>query len=156
MPGPEPPRELPRPEASDLPVPSILQDQPPVAPRPEEPAPPADAPPVPEAPVPPERPPSKVMIPDSAGTRGLIAVRVPAQARVFINGLETKSRGPYREYVSFGLKPGLTYKYEIRAEITRQGRLVNSTRTVYLTAGARKLVALPLEAEPEEAVAALW
>jgi uncharacterized protein (TIGR03000 family) len=75
---------------------------------------------------------------------------------VFINGLETKSRGRYREYVSYGLKPGFTYKYEIRAEITRQGRLVENTGTVYLTAGARKRVAFRLEAEPDEAIAALW
>jgi uncharacterized protein (TIGR03000 family) len=86
----------------------------------------------------------------------LIAVLVPPHARVFINGLETKSRGRSREYVSYGLKPGLTYAYEIRAEMVRQGRLVAHTRTVYLTAGAREQVAFRLDGEPDEAIAALW
>jgi uncharacterized protein (TIGR03000 family) len=125
-------------------------------PEPEAPVAPAGTSPAPAAPVPPERSPTAGIIPDSEGTRGLIGVSVPAEARVFINGLETKSRGSYREYVSYGLKSGFTYKYEIRAEIARQGRLVEDTRTVYLTAGARKQVAFHLEAEPEEAIAALW
>ncbi len=146
--------ELPRPEANDLPVPSLLPDEPAMPSQPEEPGGPAGAPPAPAPPAPVEPGPSARL--KSEGTQGLIAVRVPEEARVFINGLETKSRGRYREYVSYGLKPGFTYKYEIRAEITRRGRLVENTRTVYLTAGARKQVAFRLEAEPEEAIAALW
>jgi uncharacterized protein (TIGR03000 family) len=155
---PAPALELPRPEANELRVPSRLPDEPPMPPRLEEaPGPagtlPAPAPAAPAAP--PVSSPSAGVVPDLEGTRGLIAIRVPAEARVFINGLETKSRGGYREYVSYGLKPGLTYKYEIRAEIARRGRPVQNTRTVYLRAGSRKRVAFRLEAEPDEAIAAL-
>ena len=160
LPEPEPAPALPRPEANELRVPGLLPDQPAVPPQADE---PADVLPVPApatAPVPapaaaPVPGPSAGVVPDSEGTRGLISVWVPAEARVFINGLETKSGGRYRAYASYGLKPGLTYKYEIRAEIARQGRPIENTRTVYLTAGTRERVAFRLEAEPEEAIAAL-
>jgi len=75
---------------------------------------------------------------------------------VLINGFETKSTGEHREYVSYGLKPGFTYKYEIRARIARDGRLVEDSRTIRLTAGARKAVAFRFAPEPEEVIATLW
>jgi uncharacterized protein (TIGR03000 family) len=90
------------------------------------------------------------------GDSGLLTIRVPADAQVVINGLETKSTGSRREYVSYGLKPGLVYRYEIRARIVRNGRLLEDARTVYLTAGARKAVALYSAAKPEESIATLW
>ena len=152
---PAPGLELPRPEANELQVPSRLPDEPAMPPRPEEPPAPAGALPEPAPAAPPASGPSAGILPRSEGTQGLIAVSVPAEARVFINGLETKSRGSYREYVSYGLKPGLRYKYEIRVEIARRGGPLQSTRTLYLTAGDRKRVAFRLEAEPEEAIAAL-
>jgi uncharacterized protein (TIGR03000 family) len=152
---PAPALELPRPQANELRVPSRLPDEPAMPPRPEQPPGPAGTLPEPAPAAPPVSSPSAGVVPRSEGTQGLIAVWVPAEARVFINGLETKSRGSYREYVSYGLKPGLTYKYEIRAEIARRGGPVQNTRTVYLTAGDRKRVAFRLEAEPEEAIAAL-
>jgi len=90
------------------------------------------------------------------GTSALMAIRVPAEAKVFINGLPTKSTGVFRQYVSHGLKPGHTYKYEVRAEITRQGRTVESTRTVFLTAGARQAVALDFDAASTDRLATVW
>jgi uncharacterized protein (TIGR03000 family) len=90
------------------------------------------------------------------GNSGLLAIRVPADAKVVINGLETESTGSQREYVSYGLKPGLVYRYEIRAWIVRNGQVLEDARTVYLTAGARMAVALHSAARPEEAIATLW
>jgi len=87
---------------------------------------------------------------------GRIDIFVPAEARVVINGLETKSTGQHREYVSYGLKAGLTYKYEIRAQIVRQGKRIEDTRTVYLRAGALERVAFSFEPKPGEAIASLW
>jgi uncharacterized protein (TIGR03000 family) len=87
---------------------------------------------------------------------GLLAIRVPADAKVVINGLETESTGSQREYVSYGLKPGLVYRYEIRAWIVRNGQVLEDARTVYLTAGARMAVALHWAARPQEAIATLW
>jgi hypothetical protein len=55
--------------------------------------------------------------------------------------------------VSFGLKPGFSYKYEVRAEIVRDGQLVEEARTVSLTAGERSAVAFGFN-KPAESVAA--
>ena len=77
------------------------------------------------------------------------------KAEVVINGLETRSTGAHRQYVSYGLKPGRTYKYEIRARIVRGGRRIEDTRTVYLQAGARRDIAFRFAPEPDQAIAAL-
>jgi len=87
---------------------------------------------------------------------GVLSISVPAQAKVIINGLVTKSTGAHRQYASYGLKPGFVYKYEIRAQIVRDGRLIEDTSTVHLAAGAHKGVAFRFDPKPEEAVATLW
>jgi uncharacterized protein (TIGR03000 family) len=114
----------------------------------------AEAPPAPAKPTPAE--PQAGVAPAAKQTSGVIGVWVPADARVIINGLETRSTGRHREYVSYGFKPGAVYKYEVRAQIARDGRLIESTRTVYLTAGAHQRVAFHFDAKPEEAIAAAW
>lgn len=122
---------------------------------PAEPEGPAAAPtPAPAVPAPAR--PQAGLAPAAEPTSGVIGVWVPAKARVVINGLETTSTGPYREYVSHGLKPGAVYPYEIRAQIARDGRLIEKIRTVYLTAGAHQRVAFQFEAKPEQAIAARW
>lgn len=80
---------------------------------------------------------------------GQITIWVPSDARVTINGYRTSSTGERRVYVSHGLRPGLTYKYEIQAEVIRNGRAVQQTRTVYLTAGSVSQLAFVLEGTPE-------
>jgi len=62
-------------------------------------------------------------------------VQVPDDARVFINNLATKTPGMNRRYVSHGLETGFRYSYEIRAEVTRNGKLIQETQTVQLEAG---------------------
>ena len=74
-------------------------------------------------------------------TGGLLTIYVPFDAKVTINGLATQSSGSRRKYVSHGLKPGFSYKYEIHAEIVRDGRKVVENRTVVLTAGDHQTVA---------------
>lgn len=72
---------------------------------------------------------------------GLLTIWVPAKAKVFINGMETKTTGSRRRYVSHDLQPGLTYKYVIRAEIVRDGKIAEESKTVNLTAGSTEGVA---------------
>ena len=75
--------------------------------------------------------------------KGLLTVTVPRGTKVSINGRETTSTGQERQYVSYGLKPGLEYKYEISAEVlcerktglAVERRKIPLTRTVYLRAG---------------------
>lgn len=171
-PRPEPAEAAPTLDASPLePRSSVLRpvpkrpspsvDQPPMSipdvrgmpAEPQGPAAPAAPTPAPAEKTTPAEPQARI-VPAGEQASGVIGVWVPAKARVVINGLETTSTGPYREYISHGLKPGAVYKYEIRAQVARHGRLVEKVRTVYLTAGAHQRVAFRFEVKPEQAIAA--
>jgi uncharacterized protein (TIGR03000 family) len=65
----------------------------------------------------------------------LLAVDVPADAKVFINGQPTTSTGERREYKSNNLKAAETYAYRVRAEFVRDGKPVSEEQVVQLTAG---------------------
>ena len=77
----------------------------------------------------------------SAAESGFLTIWVPYDAKVTVNGLETKSTGSKRQFVSFGLKPGFSYKYVVKAEVLRDGQMEEDTRTVMLTAGKISAVA---------------
>lgn len=72
---------------------------------------------------------------------GLLSLVVPEGAKVFVNDYETKSAGTQRQYVSYGLKAGLTYNYQIRVVAQHDGKTVEENRTVTLTAGKSEQVA---------------
>jgi uncharacterized protein (TIGR03000 family) len=88
------------------------------------------------------------------GTSGVVTVWAPYDAKITINGLATRSTGSRRQFVSFGLKPGYSYKYEIRAEVLRDGKMLEDTRTVTLTAGQNTAVAFGFTNNPTEGLAA--
>ena len=88
-----------------------------------------------------------------AGESGLLIVWVPYEAKVTINGLLTKSTGSKRRFVSYGLRPGYTYKYEVKAEIVRDGKIVEEKQTISLTAGEQGGVAFGFN-QPSNEVAA--
>lgn len=90
----------------------------------------------------------------SADTSGVLTVWVPYNATVTINGLETTSSGSRRQFISHGLKPGFSYKYVVKAELIRDGQLLEDTRTVTLTAGKITAVAFGFNTTPAEQVAA--
>lgn len=71
----------------------------------------------------------------SANRAALLSVHVPADAKVFVNGLLTRSTGSDRRYVSNGLRPGFNYTYELRAQTERDGRMVEESKVVQLQAG---------------------
>ena len=89
----------------------------------------------------------------SADNSGILTVWVPYDAKVTINGLETRSTGSRREFVSYGLKSGLSYKYVVQAQVVREGKLLEDTRTVTLTAGQIEAVAFGFNTQPTEQVA---
>jgi uncharacterized protein (TIGR03000 family) len=123
----------------------------PAPPPPREPNTPTPAiPPAPAA-EPPVKPTTSILAPDAA----LMTVLVPADAKVFVNGYETKSKGERRQYVSHGLQAGLSYNYQIRVVATRDGKPVEENRTVTLTAGQQSSVAL-LDAKQDARLALKW
>jgi len=77
----------------------------------------------------------------TAGDSAILTAWVPYEAKVTINGMLTKSTGSKRHFVSYGLRPGYTYKYVVKAEIVREGKIVTEEQTVALTAGDRNGVA---------------
>ncbi len=78
----------------------------------------------------------------------LLTVTVPADAKVIINGYETKTTGTSRSYVSRGLLPGQRYKYEIRAEVQRDGQMSSDSKVVYVGAGEQSRLAFNFPAQP--------
>jgi uncharacterized protein (TIGR03000 family) len=90
----------------------------------------------------------------SAENSGVLTVWVPYDAKVTVNGLETKSTGSRRQFVSYGLKAGLSYKYVVKAQVVRNGQIVEDTRTLSLTAGQISAVAFGFNTNPSEQVAA--
>jgi uncharacterized protein (TIGR03000 family) len=99
------------------------------------------------APVTPDSPdPALPLLPDDSALlrqpagSATLALQVPSDARVFVNGMLTRTPGTYRQYVSRGLLPGHDYTYEVRVEVERNGRAYSDVRTVNLRAGgAREL-----------------
>ena len=65
----------------------------------------------------------------------LLSVKVPTDAKVFVNDRPTTSAGIDREYISRDLRPGARYSYSVRAEFVRDGKPVTEEKTVRLTAG---------------------
>jgi uncharacterized protein (TIGR03000 family) len=54
-----------------------------------------------------------------------VTVRLPANARLFVNGQPTQQTGTVREFVTPSiLRARLTYRYDFRAEWSQDGRVV--------------------------------
>lgn len=65
----------------------------------------------------------------------MLTVRVPAGAKVLVNGLETSSVGEVRRYISRGIEGGYTYNYEVQVIVTRDGKEVVETKSARVRAG---------------------
>jgi uncharacterized protein (TIGR03000 family) len=66
---------------------------------------------------------------------GLLAVSVPQDAKIYVNGSATSSTGTDRQYVSRDLDRGFNYTYEVKAEVVRDGKTIEQVKTVNLRAG---------------------
>ena len=69
-----------------------------------------------------------------------LTVKVPTEAKVFVNGKPTTTRGTTRTYVSSGTRSGQQYKYEIRAELDQDGTNQVESQVVYAGAGENPTV----------------
>ena len=92
---------------------------------------------------------------NSAHDSGTITIWVPEDAKVYVNGYLTKSTGNRRQFVSYGLKDGFNYKYEVRATVTREGKTLEETHSVALTAGSKSTVAFKFDSKDMN-VASIW
>jgi len=77
-----------------------------------------------------------------------LLVRLPAAARLTIDGEPTRSQGDTRRFVSPPLEPGRRFVYVLRAEMVRDGKKVTEAREVPVRAGEESAVTLTLPATP--------
>jgi uncharacterized protein (TIGR03000 family) len=81
---------------------------------------------------------------------GILTVWVPSDAKVTINGMLTKSTGNKRLFVSYGLRPGYSYRYKVVAEAVKEGKIYTESQTIAITAGDRGGVAFGFNIPKEE------
>jgi uncharacterized protein (TIGR03000 family) len=86
----------------------------------------------------------------SRRAEGLLTVNVPKDAKIFVNGQATSSTGEVRQYVSRDLKDGFSYTYEVRAEVVRDGKTIEETKTIDLRAGANNALAFTFDSKSVE------
>ena len=140
-------------EAAPLaPAPEPASALPPApAPKAVPPAPDVELPPLPAAPGAAPKPTTSRSLPRDAA---MLAVVVPEDARVYVNGMLTKTPGTQRQYVSYGLRPGYGYTYEVRAVVTRDGKELSDTQMVRVRAGETRDLAFDFRARADAVVAA--
>lgn len=91
---------------------------------------------------------------DLPADAALLTVVVPQDAQVFVNGMLTRTPGVERQYVSYGLQPGYSYTYEVRAVAIRDGREVSDTQVVRIRVGDARQLAFDFSADADEVIAA--
>ncbi len=72
-------------------------------------------------------------------------VRLPAEAKVYVNDMLTKTEGTDRQYVSRNLNPGQAYTFKVRAELERDGKVLTKTQTLTLQAGSESNIAFDFD-----------
>jgi uncharacterized protein (TIGR03000 family) len=110
-----------------------------------------DMPPLPPAPGDASKPSAHRDVPADAA---LLTVVVPQDAQVYVNGMLTRTTGVERQYVSYGLQPGYSYTYEVRAVVTRNGRQESDTQVVRIRLGDARNLAFDFSAGAGEVIAA--
>jgi uncharacterized protein (TIGR03000 family) len=74
----------------------------------------------------------------------ILVVRVPVDARVYLNGRRTRpAHQAVRTFVTPKLNARSRYFFDVRAEITRDGRVRSQSRRVAVYAGSRVNVSFP-------------
>jgi uncharacterized protein (TIGR03000 family) len=80
-----------------------------------------------------------------AASPATVVVRLPADARLTIDGTPTRSTGATRTFLSPPLETGAPGQYVLRAEIVRGGRALGVRQRVQVRAGTVSVVRLDPE-----------
>jgi uncharacterized protein (TIGR03000 family) len=83
---------------------------------------------------------------------GTIIVMLPADARLTVDGMATRSTSTMRTFATPTLQPGVAYHYTLMAEITRNGQTMRTERLVPVRAGQTSRVTMEFAA-PTQRVA---
>ena len=110
-----------------------------------------ETPPLPPAPGDAPKPTAGRSLPPDAA---LLSVVVPQDARVYVNGMLTKTPGTHRQFVSYGLLAGYRYSYEVRAVVTRNGDELSDTQVVRVRVGETRDLAFDFSIRADAVIAA--
>ena len=80
------------------------------------------------------------LTPMASAVPATLEVHVPADAELFLDGNPTRQRGEVRTFESPPLQTGQVFTYEIRARWMQDGKPVEMTRSVDVSAGTRPVV----------------
>ena len=86
--------------------------------------------------------------------RAVLRLKVPQEAKVYVNGRLTKTPGAVRSFESENLVAGRVYKYKVKAVIERDGKQLVRSKLISLRAGRLKEAMLDFDA-PATTVLAL-
>lgn len=73
--------------------------------------------------------------PKAAPSEGMLLVRVPENAAVYVNGHLTKSEGAWRRFVASGFKPGGLELFEVRVVTSLGGQSIEAKKNAVVSAG---------------------
>jgi uncharacterized protein (TIGR03000 family) len=84
-----------------------------------------------------------------------LTLRVPAEAKVTLAGVETKQTGEVRQFATSKLSSGQNWNdYKVVVEVTRDGQTLREERTLKLTGGQDQELAVEFPSETSTQVAA--
>jgi uncharacterized protein (TIGR03000 family) len=77
-----------------------------------------------------------MIVSNAAPAKTSLTVRVPADAKITLAGVETKQTGEVREFATSKLAAGRTWEnYTVHVELTRDGKTLTEDREIVLTGG---------------------
>jgi uncharacterized protein (TIGR03000 family) len=76
-----------------------------------------------------------------------VTVELPANARLFVNGVACPLTSERRSFQSPDLQPGQEYSYTLRAELQRNGQTLTRTQRVRVAAGREVRVSFDFSSE---------
>jgi uncharacterized protein (TIGR03000 family) len=88
-----------------------------------------------------------------SGQRAILTVRLPADARLLVDGQETKQTGPMRRFTSPPLTPGKSYSYTFQWTFRKDSKTFKGEKKVRVRAGEDKEVDLTKENVEETSAA---
>ncbi|HEY1186441.1 MAG TPA: TIGR03000 domain-containing protein [Gemmata sp.] len=80
--------------------------------------------------------------PEPKGAEGTVSVMLPADATLLFNGTPAAGSGAVRTFRTPALQTGVAYRYELTAEVVRDGRTERVTESVVVRAGETATVTL--------------
>jgi uncharacterized protein (TIGR03000 family) len=84
-----------------------------------------------------------------------LTLRVPAEAKVTLAGVETKQTGEVRQFATSKLASGQNWNdYKVVVEVTRDGKTQREERTLKLTGGQDQELAVDFASDASTQVAA--